>query len=153
MFTAAFSIYNARLNLYESPHVLQKQILYYDTDSMIYKWAPGLPEIQIGDYLGDTTDELEGDVIKEFVSGGAKNYSYVTRGGKTECKARDFTLNIRGSAVYNIEAMKQNILPELHDPQEERRTLQVTDRYVFDRDVRNKRIKLTPSCQTIWFSV
>ena len=31
------------------------------------------------------TDELEGDVIVEFVSWGAKNYGYRTGNGKVEC--------------------------------------------------------------------
>ena len=33
-------------------------------------------------FLGDFTDEVEGDPIIEFASGGAKNYGYETRGGK-----------------------------------------------------------------------
>ena len=67
---------------------LQKQVLYYDTDSVIYRWKEGQPQIDIGDYLGDMTDELDGDVIVEFVSGGPKNYAYQTERGKTECKVR-----------------------------------------------------------------
>ncbi|CAH3157613.1 unnamed protein product, partial [Porites evermanni] len=57
---------------------LQQQVLYYDTDSVVYKWRPGQPSIAIGDFLGDMTDELDGDVITEFVSGGAENYGYQT---------------------------------------------------------------------------
>ena len=29
-----------------------------------------------GDFLGDMTDELDGNVITKFVSGDAKNYGY-----------------------------------------------------------------------------
>ena len=89
------------------------------------------------------TDELEGDVIQEFVSGGAKKYGYITRGGKVECKVRGFTLNVRGTAVLNYHTMKANILAELDDPQDERRTILVKDPYFFQRDVPNKRIRLT----------
>ena len=39
-------------------------------------------------------DELEGDVTIEFVSAGAKNYGYITRSGKVQCKVRGFTFNI-----------------------------------------------------------
>ena len=53
-------------------------MLYYDTDSVIYLWEPGKPSVPVDDYLGCMTDELEGDVIQEFVSGGAKNYGYVS---------------------------------------------------------------------------
>ena len=56
-------------------------MLYYDTDSVIYKWRPGQVEIPLGVFLGESTDEVEGDLIIEFASGGAKNYGYETRGG------------------------------------------------------------------------
>ena len=72
IFVGAFTTCHARLKLYESLDVLQKQVLYYDTDSAVYKWRPGQPSIAIGNFLGDMTDELDGDVITEFVSGGAK---------------------------------------------------------------------------------
>ena len=74
---AAFTTCRARLKLYESLDTLQKQVLYYDTDSVVNKWRPGQPYIAIGDFLREMTDELDGDVITEFVSGGAKNYGHV----------------------------------------------------------------------------
>ena len=43
------------------------------------------------------TDELEGDVFVESLSGRAKNYGYRTRNEKVECKVRGFTLNYRGA--------------------------------------------------------
>ena len=143
IFIAAFTCH-ARLKLYESLDALQDQVLYYDTDSVIYKWAPGLVDIPTGDFLGDMTDELDGDSILEFVSGGAKNYAYRTVGGKTCCKVRGFTLNVRGAARLNFHTMKANILSELNDPQDERRSITVTDPYFFTRDVPNKRIRLGP---------
>ena len=108
IFVAAFTTCHARLKLYESLDTLQKQVLYYDTDSVVYKWRPGQPCIAIGDFLGDMTDELDGDVITESVSGGAKNYGYKTRAGKVVCKVRGLTLNVRGSAILNFETMKDS---------------------------------------------
>ena len=71
-------------------------------DSVVYKWRPGQPSIATGDFLGDMTDELDGDVITEFVSGGAKNYGYQTRGGKVVCKVHGFTLNVTYQlSMYN----------------------------------------------------
>ncbi|CAH3193728.1 unnamed protein product, partial [Porites evermanni] len=90
----------------------------------------------------DMTDELQGDVITEFVSGGAKNYGYKTRQGKTECKVRGFTLNVRGKQVLNFNTMKANILAEIEDPQEERRVIKVTNPNYFKRDTTHKTIKL-----------
>ena len=70
IFVAAFTTCHARLKLYESLDTLQEQVLYYDTDSVIYRWRPDQPSITTGDFLGDMTDELDGDVITEFLSGG-----------------------------------------------------------------------------------
>ena len=144
IFVAAFTTSYARLKLYESLEILQHQVLYYDTDSVIYKWAPGQPSILTGDFLGDMKDELDGDVITEFVSAGAKNYSYKTREGKVECKVCGFTLNVRGAAVLNFQTMKANILQELNNPQHSRRTLDVLTPHYFQRDSEKKRIKVVP---------
>ena len=43
---------------------LGEQVLYYDTDSVIYKWRDGQTSIPTGDFLGEMTDELDGDAIK-----------------------------------------------------------------------------------------
>ena len=142
IFVAAFTTAWARLKLYEALDTLKEQVLYYDTDSVIYRWKPGQPSIPIGDYLGEMTDELQGDVIKEFVSGGAKNYGYRTRQGLSVCKVRGFTLNVRGKEVLNFESMKSNILSEINDPQEERRVIRVNNPNHFKRDTTNKTIKL-----------
>ena len=144
IFVAAFTTSYARLKLYESLDVLQQQVLYYDTDSVLYRWKPGQPSIPIGDYLGEMKDELEGDVIEEFVSGGAKNYAYQTRGGRVVCKVRGFTLNVRGSAILNFHTMKENILSELDSPQDSRRNLNITTPYYFKRDLQQKQIQVVP---------
>ena len=144
IFVAAFTTCHARLKLYESLDTLQQQVLYYDTDSVVYRWRPGQPSIATGDFLGDMTDELDGDVITEFVSGGAKNYGYTTRQGKVVCKVRGFTLNVRGAAVLNFQTMKDNILAELENPLDHRRTTNVVTPYYFQRDLEQKRIKVVP---------
>ena len=77
-------------------------------------------------------------------SGGAKNYGYKTREGKVVSKVRGFTLNVRGSAVLNLETMKDNILAELDNTLDNRRILDVVTPYYFQRDLENKRIKVMP---------
>jgi len=141
---AAFTTCHARLKLYESLDTLQEQVLYYDTDSVVYKWKPSQPSIAIGDFLGDMTDELDGDVITEFVSGGAKNYGYQTRAGKVVCKVRGFTLNVRGSAILIFQTTKQNILSELDSPQDSRRQLDIVTPHYFKRDLEKKQIQVVP---------
>ena len=144
IFVAAFTTCHARLKLYESLDTLEEQILYYDTDSVIYRWRPDQPSIVTGDFLGDMTDELDGDIITEFVSGGAKNYGYTTRRGNVVCKVRGFTLNVRGSAILNFQTMKDNILAELNNPQDHRRTTNVVTPYYFKRDLEKKQIQVVP---------
>ena len=144
IFVAAFTTRQARLKLYESLDTLQEQVLHYDTDRVVYRWRPGQPSIATDDFLGDMTDELDGDVITEFVSGGAKNYGYTTRQGKVVCKVRGFTLNVRGAAVLNFQIMKHNILAELENPLDHRRTTNVVTPYYFQRDLEQKRIKVVP---------
>ena len=61
--------------------------------------APRASRNSIRGFLGDFTDEAEGDPIIEFASGGAKNYGYETRGGKVECKVRAFSLNYRNKLL------------------------------------------------------
>lgn len=85
IFIAIYTKAHARLKLYSVLETLQERVLYYDTDSVIYKWRPGQVEIPLGSVLGDFADEVEGDSIIEFARGGAKNYGYETRGGKAEC--------------------------------------------------------------------
>ena len=144
IFVAAFTTCLARLKLYKSLDSLQEQVLYYDTDSVVYRWRPGQPSIAIGEFLGDMMDELDGDVITEFVSGGAKNYGYQTRGGKVVCKVRGFTLNVRGSAILNFHIMKDNIISELDTPQDSRRNLNIVIPYYFRRDLEKKQIQVVP---------
>ena len=119
IFIAAFTTCWARLKLYSYLDRLNEQVLYYDTDSVIYRWRPGQCSIETGDYLGEMTDELDGEHIVEFVSGGAKNYGYQTSGGKFECKVRGFTLNVRGRERLNYHSMKEHILNTLKEVEDD----------------------------------
>ena len=68
IFIAAFTTAQARLKLYSYLDPLRDQVLYYDTDSVIYSCKPGQTTIALGNYLGDMTSELnEDDYITEFV--------------------------------------------------------------------------------------
>ena len=142
IFIACFTTCWARLKLYSYLHTLGEQVLYYDTDSVIYKWHPGQPMIPTGDFLGEMTDELDGDTIHEFVSGGAKNYGYETVGGKFCCKVRGFTLNVRGREKLNYQSMKQHILDTLEE-EEPAEPIVITNPNHFHRDQTAKKMKLT----------
>ena len=69
---AAFTTAHARLKLYSVLEQLDRRVLYFDTDSVIYVSKDGEWEPPTGSYLGELTDEPEGGHITTFVSGGPK---------------------------------------------------------------------------------
>ena len=103
---AAFTTAYARLKLYDLLDLLQERALYYDTDSVIYVHEPGKPEPPLGNYLGDLTDELDGDYITTFISGGPKNYAYVTNNRKSLTKIRGITLDYAATGKLNPGVMR-----------------------------------------------
>lgn len=116
VFLAAFTTCWARLKLYEVLEHLGQRVLYFDTDSVIFTSMPYDPPVPTGDYLGQLTDELDGDVILEFASAGPKNYAYRTLGGKEVCKVRGFTLNHANSAIINFNSVKRLIVNHQTEP-------------------------------------
>ena len=52
------------------------------------------------------TDELGGDYITSFVSGGPKNYSYRTNTDKVETKVRGITLNCTAKQKVNFDVIR-----------------------------------------------
>ena len=112
VFVACFTTCWAGLKLYQEglSQLHPEQVLYFDTDSIIFSQRPGDPTLPTGDYLGEFTSELKpGDHIVEFASAGPKNYGYRTKDGKVECKVRGFTLNARGQSQLNFDLLKANV--------------------------------------------
>ena len=100
------------------------------------EWEP-----DIGDHLGELTDELEdNNHIVSFVSGGPKNYAYRLAkpdkaGYQTQCKVRGITLNYRNQSIVNFDRMFQmvhNIGP---------RNAQVIDPYKISRNKKTMNIE------------
>ena len=143
VFIAAFTTAQARLKLYQALDILKDRVLYMDTDSIIYKTREGQVTLPTRRFLGEFTNETPGDSIVEFVSGGPKNYGYLTKNGKTECKVRGFSLNYETKQRVNYETMKSNLLAELEEPLEEARKIPIPIRDFFERDQIHKKIKLT----------
>ena len=142
VFIAAFTNSQARLKLYEALDQLKECVLYYDTDSVVFKTREGQESLPTGHFLGQFTNETPGDWIVEFVSGGAKNYGYLTHKEKTECKVRGFSLNYETKQVLNYQTMKQNILLEIDEPLKEARQMAITIPDYFEEDQVRKKIKL-----------
>ncbi len=85
---AAFVTCYARLKLYEALDFLGERVLYFDTDSIFYVSQFYMPDLTVGDYLGQFTDELDkedGNYIKEFVTTGPKSYAFETDTGVQHC--------------------------------------------------------------------
>lgn len=68
IFVAAFTTAWARIKLYSEMDKLGRDVIYHDTDSIVYA-SNGENDPPLGNYLGEFTDELNGDVITTFVSG------------------------------------------------------------------------------------
>ena len=108
---AAYTTAQARLQLYKYLEILGNRVLYCDTDSVIFWTKPGDLMLDTGDYLGDLTDELPGNTIKSFVTGGPKNYAVKLEkadkeGNMTLCKIRGITLNYKNSLQVNFDTIK-----------------------------------------------
>ena len=138
IFIALFTTAIARLKLYEALDVLQQRVLYYDTDSVIYKSKPDDEKLPLGKFLGQFTDEIGGDFIDEFGSAGPKSYSYRTNEGKTECKSKGLKNTHAVREVLNCNSMLNHIQLELKNPEESKRQLKTT---VFNHFVRNSKVK------------
>ena len=57
---ADYTIAQARLKLFSYLKPFWRCVCYCDTISIIFTSSPGLWEPQLGDYLGDLTDEASG---------------------------------------------------------------------------------------------
>ena len=111
---AAFVTCYARLKLLKLLTKLEKRVLYFDTDSVIYISTDGEWEPPLGDFLGELTNELDSDdFIVEGVFPGPKNYGYITHKGKSMCKVKGFSLNYKAGEKVNFKSMKNMILNEL----------------------------------------
>ncbi|WAR15443.1 ZN641-like protein, partial [Mya arenaria] len=85
---------------------LNERTLYCDTDSIIFSSKPGQWKPPLGDYLGDMTDEVSGNKITNFVTGGSKNNAYKTErcdknGYELVCKVKGIMLNFKNSLKIN----------------------------------------------------
>ena len=128
IFVACFTTCWARLKLYREglSRLLPQQVLYFDTDSIIFSHRPGQPMLPLGDHLGEFTSELKpDDHIVEFAAAGPKNYGYRTHQGKVECKVRGFTLNARGQDQLNFDLLKANVIDDVTTPLDEPRVIPV----------------------------
>ncbi|CAB4008329.1 DNA polymerase [Paramuricea clavata] len=105
---ASFVTAYSRLELFKYLHKLGENVLYYDTDSVIFIEDRSNGKcLEIGGYLGEMTDELiekntSKKWIEQFCSAGPKSYSYRTNEymcyleDGTEKKQTDEIVHVKG---------------------------------------------------------
>jgi hypothetical protein len=116
IYIAVFTTAYARLKLYSLLEILDRRVLYMDTDSVIYiddgSDAVISIEEMLGSDLGELTDELKGDHIEEYVGAGPKDYGYETNKGKVVIKNKGIILNAEAEEKITlnkkIELVKSN---------------------------------------------
>ena len=140
---AAFTTSHARMRLYVGLEELGEQVLYHDTDSVVYLYDPKNPKHKIiknGDYLGDWTDELDGvKMCGVFISGGPKNYSYETDDGEYHTKIKGFTLNYESTQKNKLNHNSMINLVDKHMCGEDT-SIQVSYT-MFNRNKKTKELK------------
>ena len=171
VFIGGFTTSQARVHLYRYLHELdggikrnnlhEARVLYFDTDSVIYKTCAGQRDLPLGTLLGELTSELDQDeYIKTFVSAGPKNYAYETNTGKQTCKIKGFTLNYSASRLLNFKSMCELITGDQSETtvyvaqqnivcDRAHRTLTTVNRDKKYRLVYDKRVRLPDSYITI----
>ena len=106
VYIAAFTTTWARIKLWKKLYELGERVLYYDTDSIIYKTGPSQSHLERGPYLGDLTNELEeGRYITEFVSTGPKSYAYRDNIGAHVIKFKGISKTLYNVRKINLETM------------------------------------------------
>ena len=114
VYIACFTTSHARLMPYDKLDYLNETVLYYDTDSIIYK-MDGTKTIQMGDMLGDMTDELSGKSLSSFVSSGPKSYSFKYGNNEQRIAIKSFTLNHENAQILDHDSLQRIVKKQIHE--------------------------------------
>ena len=96
-------------------HESGQEVLYCDTDSIVYVEKPKCYKPNIGPFLGLLSDEIEGEYgigakITEFYTTGPKSYTYRVKlpdgNFKTKIKSKGLTLNLDSLESLRFEVIK-----------------------------------------------
>ncbi|XP_053406566.1 uncharacterized protein LOC123556078 [Mercenaria mercenaria] len=83
----------------------------YVSDEFVEMPHCGETKPELNDYLGDLTDEVPGNSIQTFITGGPKNYGYELQkpdgdGNCTHCKIRGITLSCKNMLNVNFDVLR-----------------------------------------------
>jgi len=115
-----------RIKLHRQLNKLQKRVLYYDTDSIIYIYDPQEYNVSSSDILGDWDEEkISKKGIAEFVGLGPKSYGLRTFSGDEVIKVKGLSLKFAHKEMFNFDTLKnlidahlQNMYPRILLPQQ-----------------------------------
>jgi len=108
---AAFTTANARLKLLSAMETVGRDILYVDTDSIIYVTRDNSDPLPVGVATGEFTSEVGAGVyIEQFCAGGPKNYSYKTNTGETGIKTKGVTITAGNKDLITHEALRNLVI-------------------------------------------
>ncbi len=141
----------ARMHLYSLMECLQEKCLYVDTDSCIFidKERPKGSHIEfenenitMGSAMGSLTDELQDDgglddYITEFVSGGPKNYGYITNNGIHKMIVKGINVKKFSNAI-SFQILKDMVLRQGED------IVKVTEPFAMRMDANRGTIHTVP---------
>ena len=100
--------------LYDKLNYLNKKVLYFDTDSIIYA-DDNTKNIKTGDMLGDMTDEISGKGISSFVSTGPKSYSFKYGDDEQKSTIKGFTLNHENNNLLNHDSLSKIVKRQIRE--------------------------------------
>jgi len=114
IFLAAMTTSVARLKLYSDLEILDRRVLYFDTDSIIFTTKSREKTLPLGNFLGELTNEIPSGHITEFASSGPKNYAYKVKdekdGDYNVVKVKGFSLNARTCQKINFDSLKDLVV-------------------------------------------
>ncbi|KAH7697592.1 hypothetical protein AAVH_35324, partial [Aphelenchoides avenae] len=114
IFVSLWTTSAARLILYSHMEKVQTtpgcELLYTDTDSIIFVHPKGMNPVEKGQFLGQMGDECPKHHIVAFYSGGAKQYSLKKVLKADPSKVRGITLNEGTCRRLHFDSFKEQVL-------------------------------------------
>ena len=118
-------------------------VIYCDTDSIIYYYPTQKNTIQPDAKLGGMTDELKGSYIQEIIALAPKTYTYLKSSGDIEVKSKGFSIN--NSSIgegLNFDTFKtmirqvanKEVIDKKEISYEKRIRLSATSKRIFSKD-------------------
>ena len=105
----------ARLKLYSVMEKCGDSLCYTDTDSLMFIVKKNGFCPQLGNNLGELTDEIDakkGNYIKELILVAPKSYAYETDIGYRHALCKGITFNNLAALKINLDSMKEIVLED-----------------------------------------